>query len=106
VYTPSGTISVTDGFTFIGEGRFWCAGFVIVFSSRRTVRGDVNDIKRSLREELAWIVGVEVPLGEVERWLCLAGKGREGDKDEGRVGQWRDDSLKVVKRELPAEMFV
>jgi hypothetical protein len=70
------------------------------------VSGDVVGVKGNLGEELACIVGVEVELGDVERWLGRMGRGDGGGRDFGRVGQFRDESSRGIRRELPREMFV
>lgn len=82
-----------------------------VFSSRRKVEGDVWGVKRDLREELAWLVGVEGDVGVVERWIEMGREmvtmgGGGGRNREVRVGQWRDENGRDVKRELRAEMFI
>jgi hypothetical protein len=105
VHTEMGVVDVAEAFTYIGDGRFWAGGFVVEFSSRRVVSGDVVGVKGNLGEELACIVGVEVELGDVERWLGRMGRG-DGGRDFGRVGQFRDESSRGVRRELPREMFV
>ena len=103
LFTGTGTIEIDDDFIHLGNGRFWIAGFVVRYNSRRCVQGDVFMIKASLREELAWLEGVEIEIEEVERWI-VRGEGKVGKEIE--VGQWRDESGRAVKRELRPEMFI
>ena len=116
LHTVSGAVEVGHAWEYAGQGRFWCPdpGFMCRFSSRRRVEGDVWSVKGSLRDELAWLEGVEVEVGEVERWIEM---GREqegvlmmgvggGSSREVKVGQWRDESGRDVKTELRAEMFI
>jgi hypothetical protein len=104
LYTQGGVVEIADEFTYLGDGRFWCGGFIVVFSSRRPVGGDIYIIKTSLREECAWLIGIEADVGQVERWMSGTTIGREGA--DGKVGQWRDEAGRGVKRELRPEMFI
>ena len=103
-HTQSGTVEVDDQFTYIGEGRFRCGGIIVGFSSRRQVQGNVYMIKESLREELAWLEYIEGDIEQVERWVSMGEE--KGSGEIGKVGQWRDESEKGVKRELRPEMFI
>ena len=104
LHTQSGTVEVDDEFTYMGDGRFWCGGIIVGFSSRRQVIGDVYKVKESLREELAWLEYIEGDIEQVERWISM-GEERVERSEIGKVGKWRDESEKGVKRELRAEMF-
>ena len=90
----------------MGDGRFWCGGFIVGFSSRRQVIGDVHRIKANLREELAWLEYIEGDVELVERWISIVNEGNMEESEMGTVGQWRDESGKGVKRELRPEMFI
>ena len=109
LHTISGVVEIDEQMEYIGDGRFWCGGFVIQFSSRRIVNGDIWSVKATLRDELAWLESVEVDVGEVERWIEM---GREmiygigNGRKEVRVGQWRDENGKDLKTELRLEMFI
>src|SRR5579859_478055 len=103
LYTDGGVVDVDEEFTDLGSARFWCGGFIVTFSSRRPVDGDVEYITRTLRDELAWIVSVECDVEGVERWLARGFSGGGGQK---RLGQWRDERGRGVKRELREEMFI
>jgi hypothetical protein len=104
-------VEIDETWEYIGDGRFWCGGFVVQYSSRRRVDGDVWVVKGGLRDELAWLESVEVEVGDLERWCEV---GREmmsigaggGSNKEVRVGQWRDENGRDVKRELRPEMFI
>lgn len=104
MYTQEGVVEIGDDFTYLGDGRFWCSGFVVVFSSRRTVTGDLCQVKASLREECAWLIGIEADVGQMERWMSGTIAGQEGS--DGKVGQWRDEAGRDLKRELRPEMFI
>lgn len=103
LHTGSTTIEIEEGFSHLGNGKFWCGGFTAIFSSRRPVAGDVHMIKASLREECSWLDYIEGDISAIERWISL-GEGKEGKV--GKSGQWRDESGKAVKRELRPEMFI
>jgi len=112
LHTVSGVVEIDDTWEYIGDGRFWCGGFVVQYSSRRRVDGDVWVVKGGLRDELAWLESVEVEVGDLERWcevgreiMSIGGCGG-GSNKEVRVGQWRDENGRDVKRELRAEMFI
>ena len=93
--------------THLREGRFWFGGFVVLFSSRRCVTGDIEQIKRTLREEFAWLVAIEVDLEILDRLMASAGEDVRVENERYRkAGQWRDDSGRDVKRELRLEMFI
>jgi len=96
-------VDITDEIMYLGNAKFWCGGIVFQFSSRRAVNGDNAVIKETLREEFAWLVAVEVDLGTLEGIVAKAGpvKAREM-----KVGQWRDETGREVKRELRPEMFI
>jgi hypothetical protein len=104
LYTQDGVVEIADDFTYLGDGRFWCGGFIVVFSSRRTVTGDIDKVKTSLRKECAWLIGIEADVGQMERWMSGTVPVREGS--DGKVGQWRDEAGRGIKRELPPEMFI
>jgi len=88
----------------MGDGRFWCGGIIVKYSSRHQVMGDVYMIKESLREKLAWLEYIEGDIEQVERWVST-GK-MKGNCEIGEVGQWRDESGKGIRRELRPEMFI
>ena len=98
-------VEVTDEIVYLGEGKFWCGGFVVKYSSRKAVDGNIHHVRNTLRGECAFLVGVETELKALERWVVQGTvQGRE-DRDF-KVGQWRDESGKSVKRELRPEMFI
>lgn len=66
--------------------------------------GDIYQVKASLREECAWLVGIEADVGHMGRWMSGTIAEREGS--DGKVGQWRDETGRGVKRELRPEMFI
>jgi hypothetical protein len=104
LYTHDGVVEIADDFTYLGDGRFWCGGFIVVFSSRGTVTEDIYEVKTSLREECAWLIGIEADVGQMERWMSGTVPGWEGSDE--KVGQWRDEDGRDVKRELRPEMFI
>jgi len=95
-------VAIGDKVMYLGHGKFWCGGLVIQFSSRRAVKGDISAIKKTLREEFAWLVGVEVDLGSLEAIVARGGP----VSGEMKVGRWRDERGRDVKRELRPEMFI
>jgi hypothetical protein len=97
-------IEVAEEMVYLGEGKFWCGGFVVKYSSRRTVDGDVNLVRNTLRGECAFLICVETELRDLERWVQGTVQGREGR--DFKTGQWRDETGKGVKRELRPEMFI
>lgn len=97
-------VGIADEMMYLGEGKFWCGGFVIRYSSRRKVDGDVYHVRDTLRGECSYLVGVETELRELERWVNGGIEGKEGR--DFKVGQWRDETGKGVKRELRPEMFI
>jgi hypothetical protein len=78
----------------------------VQYSSRRAVTKDVAGVKASLREELAWLEGIEVDVQVVERWLRLGALEGRAKGDAGVVGHWRDEGGRGIKRELQPEMFL
>ena len=105
----SWVVDVNEEVMYLGEGRFWCGGFVVQYSSRRAVEGDFSMIKKTLREDLSWLISVEVDLRTLEGIVARSGPmiGRdEARKEMTQVGQYRDERGKEVKRELRPEMLI
>jgi hypothetical protein len=97
-------VDIAEEMMDLGEGRFWCGGFVVMYSSRKRVDGDIQFVKETLRQECAFLVGVETDLKVLERWVEGSVQGKE--EKTFKVGQWRDESGKGVQRELRPEMFI
>jgi len=97
-------VEIAEEMMYLGEGKFWCGGFIIAYSSRKAVDGDVHFVKDTLRQECASLVGVETELKYLEKWVEGSVEGKE--ENDFKVGQWRDETGKSVKRELRPEMFI
>jgi hypothetical protein len=104
LHTIGGTVEIEDEFSYLGDGRFWCGGFIVVYSSRRVAGDDISMIAATFREECAWLKFIEADVFQVERWIGLSQE--NGEQREDKVGQWADEDEKAVKRELPPEMFI
>ena len=100
LHTQSGTVEVDDEFTYMGDGRFWCGGIIVGFSSRRQVTGDVYMIKASLREELAWLEYIEGDIEQVGKWISM------GEERQRKVRLGKLDSGGMKVRRVLGENYV
>ena len=72
LYTTTGVVEIEDEFSYLGHGRFWCGGFIVVFSSRRVANGNLRLINATLKEECVWLEYIEADVFQIERWIRVS----------------------------------
>jgi hypothetical protein len=99
-------IEVNGEGMYIGEGKFKLGDFVVRYSSRRPVIGGIEFIRQTLREEFAWLGGVEVEMSLLEEMRSENAADVYGEEEDEPVGSGRDDSARDLRRQLRPEMYI